>query len=119
MQSVEKPVVKGGPRGLQLHLKLVLAGSVTTFAGIALVSAHLVYQQKQVMSAEVYRSTEALRSGFIERNRLLAGHLAATLANSDRSDVDEAIPHGEHARVPDGGHEERLGLERACRGRLQ
>ncbi len=65
MGSAEKSGAKGGPRGLQLHLKLVLAGSVTTFAGIALVSAHLVYQQKQVMSAEVHRSTEALRSGFI------------------------------------------------------
>lgn len=100
MGSAEKSGAKGGPRGLQLHLKLVLAGSVTTFAGIALVSAHLVYQQKQVMTAEVHRSTEALRSGFIERNRLLAGHLAATLATSDRRDVDEAI-HGTRKRNSD------------------
>ncbi|MEE8311722.1 MAG: hypothetical protein V3R77_05655, partial [Candidatus Binatia bacterium] len=56
------------PGGLGLHLKLVLAGSVTTFVGIVMVSAFLVYQQASIMRMEVSRSTEALRYGLIERS---------------------------------------------------
>ncbi len=70
------------PGGLGLHLKLVLAGSVTTFVGIVMVSAFLVYQQASIMRMEVSRSTEALRYGLIERSRLLADSMATSMENA-------------------------------------
>jgi len=73
---------QGALSGLGLHLKLVVAGSITTFGGIVMVSAFLVYQQAMIMNSEVDRSTQALRSGMIERGRLLAEGMGASMENA-------------------------------------
>ncbi|TFH20418.1 MAG: HAMP domain-containing protein [Myxococcales bacterium] len=78
MRTAKKP----GPGRLGLHLKLVLAGSVTTFVGIVMVSAFLVYQQSSIMRIEVNRSTEAMSYGLIERGRLLADSVATSMENA-------------------------------------
>ena len=49
-----------------LHLKLVLAGTVTTFMGIALVSGFLTYRQATVLHSEIQRSTHQLREAMAE-----------------------------------------------------
>lgn len=68
--------------GLGLHLKLVLAGSITTLIGIALVSVFFIHHQAGVLHAEIDRSTEALRVSLIERGRLLAESLSASMENA-------------------------------------
>ena len=74
-----RPSRKSNPNSLGLHLKLVFAGSVTTFLGIVMVSVFLVYQQASIMRMEVDRSTEAMRYGLIERARLLADSMASSM----------------------------------------
>jgi len=78
-ESVNKT---GGVRGLGLHLKLVLAGTVTTFVGIALVTSFTVFQQASVLHEEIERSTEALRFELIERGRVLAESMATSMENA-------------------------------------
>ncbi len=68
--------------GLGLHFKLVLAGTVTTFVGIAMVSSFLVYRQTSLFHDEITRSTAAIRAAMIERGRLLAESTAASMENA-------------------------------------
>ncbi len=68
--------------GLGLHFKLVLAGTVTTFVGIAMVSSFLVYRQAALFHGEIVRSSEAIRAGLIERGRLLAESTSANMENA-------------------------------------
>jgi signal transduction histidine kinase len=68
--------------GLGLHLKLVMAGTITTFVAIALVSTFLVYRQAHVLHDEIERATQALGAGMIERGRLLARSMAASMENA-------------------------------------
>jgi signal transduction histidine kinase len=65
-----------------LHLKLVLAGTITTFAGIALVSGFLTYRQATVLHAEIERSTQELRSAMVERGSQLAESMSASMENA-------------------------------------
>jgi signal transduction histidine kinase len=65
-----------------LHVKLVLAGTITTFVGIALVSGFLTYRQATVLNAEIERSSDQLRSAMIERGRLLAESMSASMENA-------------------------------------
>ncbi len=76
------PNTTGTLGALGLHLKLVLAGSITTLVGVALVSVFFVYHQAEVLNAEIDHSTEALRVSLIERGRLLAESMAASMENA-------------------------------------
>ena len=81
--------------GLGLHFKLVLAGAVTTFLGVALVATFIVYRQANVLSDEIDRSANAQSVAVIERGRLLARTLGAgfenALAGADFRFVAEAL----------------------------
>ncbi len=65
-----------------LHLKLVLAGTITTFLGIALVSGFLTYRQATVLHSEIQRSTQQLREATVERGRQLAESMSASMENA-------------------------------------
>ncbi len=75
-----KPARRG--RDLGLHFKLVVAATVTTFVGIAIVSAFLIYRQTTLLHEEIARSTAQLREATIERGRLLAESTAASMENA-------------------------------------
>jgi signal transduction histidine kinase len=68
--------------GLGLHLKLVLAGAVTTLVGVASVSSFIVYSQAHLLRDEIDRSANAQRSAAIERARLLARTMSVGFENS-------------------------------------
>ena len=68
--------------GLGLHLRLVFAGAVTSFLGIATVCGFLVYQQVHVFQTEIGRSTGELREAMIERGRILGESLAKSMENA-------------------------------------
>jgi signal transduction histidine kinase len=65
-----------------LHLKLVLAGTITTFVGIALVSGFLTYRQATVLHSEIQRASQQLRAATVERGRQLAESMSASMENA-------------------------------------
>jgi signal transduction histidine kinase len=72
----------GNSYGLGLHLRLVFAGAVTSFLGVATVCGFLVYQQVHVFQAEIGRSTAELRIAMVERGRILGESLAKSMENA-------------------------------------
>ncbi len=68
--------------GLGLHLRLVFAGALTSFLGVATVCGFLVYQQVHVFQAEIGRSTGELRTAMVERGRILGESLAKSMENA-------------------------------------
>ena len=70
------------PYGLRLHLRLVIAGTITSFLGIAVVCGFLVYRQAYILHAEISRSTSELQIAVIERGHTIADSMAKTMENA-------------------------------------
>jgi signal transduction histidine kinase len=81
--------------GVGLHVKLVIAGALTTFVGIGAVSALLVVRQAATLQDEIVRATATHRAVLIERARSLGDRLGASVesavANADLSAVADSI----------------------------
>ncbi|MFT4571904.1 MAG: signal transduction histidine kinase [Hyphomicrobiaceae bacterium] len=72
-------LVDAARSGVGLHLKLALAGSVSVFLCVALLSAILVYRQSAVLNGEIDRASNQLQHGMIERGRLLAQSMGTSM----------------------------------------
>ncbi len=68
--------------GIGLHLRLVLAGAITTFLAVTLVCWFLVNRQATILHGEIVRSTTELRHALIERGALLADSMALSMENA-------------------------------------
>ena len=75
-------VEKDKPYGLRLHLRLVIAGTITSFLGIAVVCGFLVYRQAYILHAEISRSTSELQVAVIERGHTIADSMAKSMENA-------------------------------------
>lgn len=78
----QRPGTHPKPYGLRLHVRLVLAGAVTSFLGIAVVCGFLVYRQAYILHAEISRSTAELRVANIERGHILADSMVKSMENA-------------------------------------
>ncbi len=65
-----------------LHLKLVVAGAATTFVCIAIVVSITTYWQSRLLSAEIGHTSIALRKSMVDRGRLLAESMAASMESA-------------------------------------
>ena len=84
-QSVAQEIVGDRSRpdtNLSIHLRLVLAGALSTFLGIGLVSYFLIDQQSKVLRQEVRHSTNELRTALAERGDLIADSLTSSMENA-------------------------------------
>lgn len=59
-----------------LHLKLAMAGSVSVFLCVALLSAILLYRQSSVLNIEIARAAKQQQRAMIDRGQLLAQIMA-------------------------------------------
>jgi signal transduction histidine kinase len=68
--------------GLRLHFRLVMAGAITAFLGIAAVCAFLVYRQAHVLHDEISRSTIDLQVAIIDRGHTVADSMVRSMENA-------------------------------------
>lgn len=68
--------------GLRLHFRLVLAGAITAFLGIAAVCAFLVYRQAHILHDEISRSTIDLQVAIIDRGHTVADSMVRSMENA-------------------------------------
>ena len=66
-------------RGYGLHLRLALAGSIALFVCIGVLSVTLMIRQSDVLSNEIDKASFELQHSLIERGRLLADGMAASM----------------------------------------
>jgi signal transduction histidine kinase len=59
-----------------LHLKLAMAGSISVFLCVALLSAILLYRQSSVLGIEITRAAKQQQRAMIDRGQLLAQNMA-------------------------------------------
>lgn len=65
--------------GYGLHLRLALAGAVSLFVCIGVLSVTLMLRQSDVLSNEIDKATFELQRSLVERGRLLADGMAASM----------------------------------------
>jgi len=65
-----------------LHLRLALAGAVSLFLCIALLSSTLMYRQSAILHSEIERASAQLQRGMVQRGVLLAEGIAASMESA-------------------------------------
>jgi len=65
-----------------LHLKLALAGAVSLFLCIALLSSTLMFRQSAILRSEIGRASAQLQRGMVQRGVVLAEGMAASMESA-------------------------------------
>ncbi len=69
-------------RGYGLHLRLALVGAVSLFLCIGVLAATLMLRQSDVLTNEIDKASFELQRGMVERGRLLADGMAASMESA-------------------------------------
>ncbi|MFN2426976.1 MAG: sensor histidine kinase [Candidatus Binatia bacterium] len=69
-------------RGYGLHLRLAFAGAVALFGSIGVLSVTLMLRQSDVLTNEIDKSSFELQRSLVERGRLLADGMAASMESA-------------------------------------
>ena len=72
----------GARRGWGLHWKLALAAAVALFLCITVLAAMLLQRQSELLTTEIERSSAELQRGMVERGRLLAEGMTASMGSA-------------------------------------